>query len=147
MAKKSNKQVKVEKDNKEESTTVTESRKRQPKQAPPIDALELQQIDGKVHKTGAKDIYEIMGERNPSKYGTRDIKEYEKKLMGMNTSDLQRHASTIQVVPREDRKLMIKLCLKQFQIDNSGIMNTAQPLGVSQKKMSQRALDVLAEGK
>jgi len=139
--------VKATKENKKQSTRLAGSRKTQPKEREIKDIIELQQIDGKVHKTGARDIYEIMGEKNPSKYGTTDIKEYEKKLNRMNTSDLQHHAASVQVLPREDRRLLIKLLLKQFQIDNSGILNVAKPLGVSQKKMSQRALDILAEGR
>lgn len=147
MVRKSKKQVKVTEDNKNEFTGRTASRKRRLNEAPQKDITDLQQVDGKLHKTGARDIYEIMGDKNPNKYGTSDIKDYEKKLNGMNTSDLQKHAASVQVLPREDRRLMIKLLLKQFQIDNSGILNFAQPLGVSQKKMSQQALDILAEGR
>jgi len=116
------------------------------KVAPSDDMLEMQQLDGKSYnKHNVQSIDELLGETN-HRYDTHDIKAYEEKLNRMNTSDLQRHAISVQILPKENRALLIKLLLKQFQVNNSGYIKTPPTLG-AEKPISQEVMDILGEGR
>lgn len=120
--------------------------KGRPKKAPSDEIVKLQQIDGKVYnKRNVQSIDELLDETH-HKYDTHDIKEYEAKLQNMNTSDLQRHAISVQILPKENRVLLIKLLLKQFQMTNSGYVKTPASVGV-EKPISQEVMDILGEGR
>ena len=111
------------------------------------DIVQLIQQDGKLYnKKNVKSLDELLGEE-VGKYSTSNIKEYESMLDTMNTSDLQRHAISVQILPKEDRKLLVKLLLKQFQINNSVKLNKAKEIPISQKPISQEVLDILSEGR
>lgn len=122
------------------------SGKRASTKKPSDEMLDRQQLDGKLYnKHNVKSLDELLGETN-HKYDTHDIKEYEVKLNRMNTSDLQRHAISVQILPKDNRQLLIKLLLKQFQITNSGYVKTPPTLG-TEKPISQEVMDILAEGR
>ena len=129
------------------STRATQRSKDRLKDAPMKSAIQLQQLDGKLYnKHNVRSIDELLGETT-NKYKTHDVKEYEAQLNRMNTSDLQTHAVTVQVMPKENRTLLIKLLVKQFQINNSTGANVAQPVTPSGKPITQETLDILAEGR
>ncbi len=116
---------------------------RQPKKG----LVELQQIDGKLYnKYNVKSIDELLGEKS-RKYSTHDVKVYEESLNHMNSSDLQSHAISLQVMPKEDRRVLIANLVKQFIVNNSVYNNPARATDLFTKKMSQEALDIMAEGR
>jgi len=128
---------------KEKAASEPAKRGKQPSKG---EMIKMQQADGKQYnKKGVKSIDELLGE-SVRKYDTHDIKEYEAKLNRMNTSDLQRHAISVQVLPKENRTLLIKLLLKQFQINNSGYVKSPPAVG-TEKPISQAVIDILAEGR
>jgi hypothetical protein len=125
----------------------TVSKKEKKTEAKPADLVKMQQLDGKnYNKKGVKSLDELLEEKS-SVYSTADIKEYEADLNKKNTSDLQAHAARVGVLPKEDRRLLIKILLKQFAVANSSILNQARQIPTNKKPISQEALDILAEGR
>ena len=109
--------------------------------------IEFQQTDGKIYnKYGVKSIDELLGE-SKSRYKTHDIAAYEKMVSEMNTSDLQNHATTVDVMPNQDRNVLIKRLLKQFKVTNSNYFNTSQTQDPLKKQINKNTLDILAEGR
>lgn len=48
-------------------------------------------------------------------YSTANIDEYKSQLDQMNALDLQRHATEVGEIPRDNRGILIKNLLKKFQ--------------------------------
>lgn len=114
---------------------------------PALDPLVMQQSDGKIYnKHGVRSIDELLG-LSSSKYNTHDVDKYEQQLNEMNTSDLQAHSISLGVLPKEDRRLLVQLLLKQFRIANSAHLNPAQEAPGITKKITKETLRILAEGK
>ena len=133
--------------NEKASTKALGRSKERAKKGPQKEITEMQQIDGKnYNKKGVRSIDELLGETN-NQYNTHDVKQYEAQLNNMNISDLQRHAASVQIMPKEDRRLLIKLLIKQFQINNSASNNLARQIPTISKPISQETLDILAEGR
>jgi hypothetical protein len=131
----------AKKEKKAKITKTTEEAKQEIR-----DVVQIQQIDGKLYnKRGAKSLDELLGEQ-VFKYSTRDPKDYEGQLNRMNTSDLQAHAAKVGVLPKDDRRLLIKILMKQF-MSNLSSLNAASAPQVSGKKISEETLRILAEGR
>lgn len=144
MAKKIKKNTKVEEKVDTEVKTTTRGAK-SVKKVVEKDIAKLKQADGKIYnKYNVKSIDELLGETN-RKYLTKDVKEYESWLRARNTSDLQKHAIEVQVLPKEDRELLIRTLIKQFHVNHSAESNTVSR--IDQKPVSQEVLDILAEGR
>ncbi len=127
--------------------SVSKKTKARPQKAPQKDIMDLQQLDGKLYnKKGVRSIDELLG-LHTTPYNTHDVKEYELQLDHMNTSDLQTHAVKVGVLPKEDRRILIKTLIRQFQLANSSQLNTAQPINLTNKKLTQETIDILAEGR
>lgn len=119
----------------------------QVKMGPPLDPLMMQQADGKIYnKYGVRSIDELLG-LSSNKYNTHDVDKYEAQLNEMNTSDLQAHSIGLGVLPKEDRRLLVQLLLKQFRIANSAHLNPAEEAPGITKKITKETLRILAEGK
>lgn len=117
------------------------------KNGPALDPLVMQQADGKIYnKYGVRSIDELLG-ISSNKYNTHDVDKYEAQLNEMNTSDLQAHSISLGVLPKEDRRLLVQLLLKQFRIANSAHLNPAQEAPGITKKITKETLRILAEGK
>lgn len=103
---------------------------------------ELHQAHGKIENPVTLD--QIWGDTGISKYGTLDLSEYEKYLDDLNKSDLQAHASKMNLVPVDDRKTLVERLKREF-IKHASLYN--KPSNQSEIKISKRAKDILAEGK
>jgi len=106
-----------------------------------------QMADGKLYnKHGVKSIDELLG-LSAGKYNTHDLQKYEDYLAGLNTSDLQAHATRVGVMPNQDRNILLKRLVKEFRVSNSGYINTAKTGTQFSKPISKRTLDILGEGR
>jgi len=140
--------AKAKKTNIKKEKQSSKKAKTNPKKAPHKDVMDLQQLDGKLYnRKGVRSIDELL-EIHTTPYNTHDVKEYELQLDRMNTSDLQTHAVKVGVLPKEDRRILIKTLIRQFQVANSSQLNIAQPVNlIGDKKLTQETLDILAEGR
>lgn len=102
----------------------------------------LHQAHGKIENPVTLD--QIWGDTGISKYGTLDINEYEKYLNDLNKSDLQAHASKMNLVPVDDRKTLVERLKREF-IKHASLYN--KPSIKNEIKISKRAKDILSEGK
>lgn len=110
-----------------ESTRALQRKQDRPKKSTnKARLMELVQQDGKLYnKKGVKSLDELFGMRD-SKYSTESLAEYKEQLENMNISDLQRHAASVQILPKDDRKLLTKILIREFEISNSRKLNTAE---------------------
>ena len=141
---KKEKVVKV-KVNPEEGLAVAEAPSKRGRKKKTV--IDLQQADGKLYnKHNVRSLDELLGIQT-TKYSTHDYAAYENQIQAMNTSDLQKHCTQVDVMPNQDRGVMIKRLLKQFRVTNSSYLNTAQTVDPIHKPISQATLDILSEGR
>jgi hypothetical protein len=105
----------------------------------------LSQTHGKLEKYEYKTLDQILGDDGTSKYKTLDIEKYKEYLNDLNKSDLQSHAIKIGLLPIDNRELLSKRLLKEFQKYTSSYK--LPKLEAREIKLDKKARDVLAEGR
>jgi hypothetical protein len=146
--------TKVIKDKEEETEGLIKPRRTKKSEQKRL--IEMQMADGKLYnKHGVKSITELLSNQNANaknndrviqNYKPHDLDSYEHFISNLNTSDLQSHATTVGVMPNQDRSILIKRLLKDFRIKNSEAWNTEKPVELP-KKIRQETLDILAQGR
>ena len=106
---------------------------------------DLSQTHGKLQKYEYKTLDQILGDDGMSKYKTLDLEKYSEFLNELNKSDLQSHAIKIGLLPVDNRELLSKRLLKEFQKYASSY--TIPKLESKEIKLDKKARDVLAEGR
>lgn len=113
-----------------------------------IKSLIHKQIDGKLHnKKGVSSIDELLGETDASFKDHKTEADYEAYLGTLNQIDLENHAATLMVSPRQDRYGMVKQLLKEYRIRTSRFFNTIQHSFEYPKEISPEVERILSEGK
>lgn len=85
------------------------------------------QLDGKVYnKHGVKSIDELLGDRNVAYRNFASLEEYEAYLSDLDLIDLHEHASSLLVIPREDRSTLVKNLLREYELKNSEYYGVVQ---------------------
>ena len=106
----------------------------------------LSQTHGKEErKTRPTTLDQIWGDTGLSKYGTMDEADYAEKISSMSKSDLQAHASTVGIIPIDNREMLSQRLMREFK-KHIASYNTP----VEKKKgvtLSKSAKAVLAEGR
>ena len=105
-----------------------------------------------ISQTHAKEEFQpttldqIWGDTGSSAYGTMDEKVYVDKLDNMNLSDLQAHASTVGIIPIDNREQLEKRLVMEFQKYCSSFAkpSTTQK---SHPEISEEGLRILREGR
>ena len=105
----------------------------------------LSQTHGKKETFEPTTLDQIWGDTGSKKYKTQDVKQYEEQLKAMNITDLQKHATTVGLIPIQNKNLLAKRLLKEFQ-KHWAAYKKPKPSG-NQVKLSRKAKDILAEGK
>ena len=105
-----------------------------------------------ISQTHAKEEFQpttldqIWGDTGSSAYGTMDEKVYVDKLDNMNLSDLQAHASTVGIIPIDNRSMLRERLLREFRKHVSSYRKPAQDVGGS-KMLDTQAMKILSEGR
>jgi hypothetical protein len=88
---------------------------------------------------------QIWGDTGLSKYGTMDEATYAEEISSMSKSDLQAHASTVGIIPVDNREMLSQRLLREFK-KHVASYNTP----MEKKKgvmLSKAAKAILAEGR
>jgi|TARA_A100001015_G_scaffold137044_1_gene152009 hypothetical protein len=105
-----------------------------------------------ISQTHAKEEFQpttldqIWGDTGSSTYGTMDEKVYVDKLDNMNLSDLQAHASTVGIIPIDNRSMLRERLLREFRKHVSSYRKPTQDVGGS-KMLDDQAMKILSEGR
>ena len=102
------------------------------------------QTHGKVEKSKPSTLDQVWGDTGLSRYGTLTLGEYKDKLRGMNRTDIQAHSTRLGVVPVENREMLEKRLVKEFEKHSSSY---AKPDSPEQKTISSKAMKILGEGR
>ena len=106
----------------------------------------LSQTHGKEEKrTRPTTLDQIWGDTGLSKYGTMDEKAYAEEISSMSKSDLQAHASTVGIIPVDNREMLSQRLMREFR-KHVASYNTPREKkrGVT---LSKSAKAILAEGR
>lgn len=78
---------------------------------------ELDQIDGKHIESESRfqTLDALLGEDNSNPYKTSKIEEYENYINELNTTDLQRHAERVGLVPSVEKRVLKERLLREFR--------------------------------
>lgn len=106
---------------------------------------ELKQTHGKVEGSKPTTLDQIWGDTGLSKYKTLVETEYLERLNEMSRTDLQTHATSLGIIPVENREILTGRLVKEFRKHVSAY--TAPNNQIASAKVSQKALDILKEGK
>jgi hypothetical protein len=125
------------------SVTPFKGKRRNMKKKTKLD--NLSQTHGKIEKYECKTLDQILGDDGTSKYKTLDLEKYKEYLYDLNKSDLQSHASKIGLLPIDNRELLSKRLIKEFEKYTSSYK--LPKLEAREIKLDKKARDVLAEGR
>ena len=76
----------------------------------------LSQTHGKEEKkTRPTTLDQIWGDTGLSKYGTMDEAAYAEEISSMSKSDLQAHASTVGIIPIDNREMLSQRLIREFR--------------------------------
>jgi hypothetical protein len=90
---------------------------------------------------------QIWGDDGVAKYGTLDEGEYKSRVEGMHFSDLRTHAADIGLIPIDDRNLLTKRVLSEFQRHRNNYTAPADDVNGPEPEISEKARKILEEGK
>ena len=106
----------------------------------------LSQTHGKEEKFEPTTLDQIWGDDGTSTYGTLNENAYTLQLDDMNMSDLQAHASTVGIIPVDNRQTLRERLLREFRKHVSAykkpIHETEPPTHVDPEVMK-----ILSEGR
>ena len=105
----------------------------------------MQQTHGKAEGIQPSTLDEVWGDTGLSRYGTLSEEEYTTKVSEYNKSDLQTHATSVGVVPVENRVALEKKLVKEFQKHTARYNKPAH--NPKQIELSEKVRKILAEGK
>lgn len=105
------------------------------------------QLDGKLYnKRGVKTLDELLGEK-VERYQHKTVEDYKNFLDDLNLTDLQEHATKVGVLPKEDRNVLIKVLIKQYELVTSDYFNVVERQSNFPKKISKNTEKILGEGR
>lgn len=106
---------------------------------------DLTQTHGKLEEYEHKTLDQILGDDGSSKYKTLNLDKYTAYLNDLNKSDLQSHATTVGLLPIDNRELLCKRLIKEFRKYTSSYK--LPKLERSEINLDKQARDVLSEGR
>ena len=106
----------------------------------------LSQTHGKEEtKTRPTTLDQIWGDTGVSKYGTMDESTYAEEISSMSKSDLQAHASTVGIIPIDNREMLSQRLMREFKKYVASYNTPVEKKrGVA---LSKAARAILAEGR
>jgi hypothetical protein len=106
----------------------------------------MSQTHGKVEKFEPTTLDQIWGDTGNSLYGTMEEGTYTKRIDDMNLSDMQTHASTVGIIPIDNRVLLRDRLLREFKKHVSSYKKPIQEPDASEK-LNDQAMKILSEGR
>tara|TARA_R110002020_G_scaffold74458_2_gene190442 strand:- start:139 stop:519 length:381 start_codon:yes stop_codon:yes gene_type:complete len=106
----------------------------------------LSQTHGKVEEFQPTTLDQIWGDTGITTYGTMNEKEYEARVDDMNMSDLQAHASTVGIIPVDNRNMLRERLLREFRKHVSSYQRPISPPN-TQETINKEAEKILSEGR
>ncbi len=106
----------------------------------------MMQTHAKDEKFAPTTLDQVWGDTGNTKYGTMDKDEYQKRLDDMNKSDLQAHAGKMGLVPTDDRGLLTKKLLQEFNKYVSAFRKPSITKG-KPAPISKASKKILSEGR
>jgi hypothetical protein len=107
-------------------------------------SAKIYQTHGKVETPKASTLDQVWGDTGNSRYGTFDVEEYKNQLREMNRTDIQTHATKLSVVPVENREMLEKRLVKEFE---KHTLSYRKPDSPKLKGVSSEAMRILSEGR
>tara|TARA_Y100000004_G_scaffold189661_1_gene245642 strand:- start:398 stop:787 length:390 start_codon:yes stop_codon:yes gene_type:complete len=107
---------------------------------------QMSQTHGKEENFQPTTLDQIWGDTGNTKYGTMDSSVYANKIKEMNRTDLFRHATTVGIVPIDDRATLEKRLVKEF---NKHVSAYRKPHDseADDTKLTKDAKKILEEGR
>jgi len=106
----------------------------------------LSQAHGKEEKFEPTTLEQIWGDDGSTVYGTLNENQYANQVDEMNMSDLQAHASTVGIIPIDNRHTLRERLLREFRKHVSSYkkpVHEAQPTS----HVDPEVLKILSEGR
>ena len=106
----------------------------------------LSQTHGKEEAgTRPTTLDQVWGDTGLSKYGTMDESTYAEEISSMSKSDLQAHASTVGIIPIDNREMLSQRLMREFR---KYVASYNAPIERKRGfKLSKEATAILAEGR
>jgi hypothetical protein len=106
----------------------------------------LSQTHGKEEKFEPTTLDQIWGDDGLSAYGTLNEKMYENQLDDMNMSDLQTHASTVGIIPIDNRHTLRERLMREFRKHVSAYKKPVHA-AESPSRIDPEVMKILSEGR
>jgi len=106
----------------------------------------LSQTHGKVEKFQPTTLDQIWGDDGTDTYGTLNENVYAPKLDDMNMSDLQAHASTVGIIPIDNRPMLRERLLREFRKHVSSYRTPVQEPNLTERA-DKETMKILSEGR
>ena len=106
----------------------------------------LSQTHAKEEKFEATTLEQIWGDDGTSAYGTLNENAYTKQVDDMNMSDLQAHASTVGIIPIDNRNTLRERLLREFRKLVSSYKKPVQETR-SAAHVDPKVMKILSEGR
>tara|TARA_Y100000310_G_scaffold324188_1_gene385734 strand:- start:475 stop:855 length:381 start_codon:yes stop_codon:yes gene_type:complete len=106
----------------------------------------LSQTHGKEEKFEPTTLDQIWGDDGLSAYGTMQEEQYEGQIDDMNMSDLQAHASTVGIIPIDNRSTLRERLMREFR---KHVNSFKKPVDASSPsgRPGKEAMKILSEGR
>ncbi len=110
------------------------------------DIKDMSQAHGKDEKFQPTTLDQIWGDDGLGRYGTMEETEYKGQLDEMTKTDIRAHAMKLGLVPVDNRDLLVKTLLKEF---NKHVSQFKKPVDKESKSndMSDEVRKILGEGR
>ena len=106
----------------------------------------LSQAHGKEEKFEPTTLDQIWGDDGTSVYGTLNENQYANQLDDMNMSDLQTHASTVGIIPIDNRSTLRERLLRDFRKHVSSYKKPTHQTQ-SPRDVNPETIKILSEGR
>ena len=106
----------------------------------------LSQTHGKEEKFEPTTLDQIWGDDGSNVYGTLNESTYADKVDDMNLSDLQAHASTVGIIPIDNRHTLRERLLREFRKHVSSYKKPVQQ-NESSRGVDPKVMKILSEGR
>jgi len=99
-----------------------------------------------LNQSHARSLDEILGTQGRNPYKEKTVEDYKNSLADMNMADLQAHAVELFVIPRDDRDVLTRSLIKEFEKKVVRYETPTQQSTV-QGNNKEQLLKILYEGK
>ena len=107
----------------------------------------ISQTHGKEENLQPTTLDQVWGDKGDGKYSTSCAATYESEIREMNLTDLQMHSTQIGLIPIQNREVLTKRLLKEFQKHWNSYQLSPVVKNKTLGNLPQSVRDTLAEGR